>query len=274
MHNLRIKAHLPLSFALLLLLWLRWEDVACCEQIVIDQRNDPSTNAMLWLEADSVAQEFVPSNSLISFVEAVVNTDPNYIQLVGIEVRHLSVSGTVVAATSVQAPMGSPGVVRFLFASPVSLTPGDVYVMRVINATGNGRLAVGIDHEAGYSAGRFILGGEPQNFDLWFREGFVVLDGSELNLSISSPPRVAVSVGSVSNKYPTQVTFSLEFSDDLITWQSMPNIFLPFTAWTWGHTYVFEDQGLPAQSRRFYRGVLLNLPTSNNASSVRDPIER
>ena len=169
---------------------------SCCAQgEVIDQRNDQSNRSSLtrWTlqVGDPVGQEFVPTLGGVDFVETVFfdhdfSQNPITIQVL---IHDGTIVGPVVGASSpvtfIASDFGS--IRRFDFPSTAPVIPGQIYVMELFQS-GPQNDSIGADPSAAYLTGQMIRSGAPfDGYDLWFREGMVVVvpEPSLLTLSIA-----------------------------------------------------------------------------------------
>jgi hypothetical protein len=128
-----------------------------------------------------IGQEFTPTLASLDFIHlwtkefGVAGGATLYTN-----VRQGTIGGAIVGTsldTVLPGGFGGPSYgaeTQFAFASPVALTPGDLYVMEVVVRSGDnwGVASAGSD---GYAGGSQIAGGQPVSAnDLWFREGITV----------------------------------------------------------------------------------------------------
>jgi hypothetical protein len=156
---------------------------AFAQGTLIDQANDqthPSSLTRWTLQVgDPVGQEFVPTLGGLDFVEAVFfaregNGNSATLQVL---IRDGSISGPILAVSSqltfFASVLGS--IHHFDFASTVPLTPGQTYVMHFFQ-DGPQNYSIGADPTMAYTSGEMIRSGVPfDGYDLWFREGVVVV---------------------------------------------------------------------------------------------------
>ncbi len=126
-----------------------------------------------------MGQSFTPALSSVGFVQFEF-TDPNPGNGLGatvyVNLLADSITGTVLDST---APVSMPdgvfaAVTSFFFATPVAVTPGTTYYLQPVVQSGDQwDVVVG---NYGYPGGVFYgLGApDPDGYDLWFREGYVV----------------------------------------------------------------------------------------------------
>jgi hypothetical protein len=121
-----------------------------------------------------IGQTFTPTLPSLNFVNLLTAEAAGTPFAVDVEIRDGSISGTILG-TSLPVTVNpiSPTTVvvtSFIFPSTVTLVPGDLYVMQVVEISGEG--LVGSSNVNNYPGGTQILGGIPQpNDDLWFQEG-------------------------------------------------------------------------------------------------------
>lgn len=163
---------------------------------VVDQQNTGPIGGGFTISASPIGQSFVPTQGTLDFVELQINDqNPEFGTAVDIAVRIrandiagavLGTSNTVSFADQVNT-IPSQGfqqveLVRFDFASSVTLTPGSTYVLEPFKIGGISDLGIfgtgfGID---AYAPGLSYFQGAPFSgpdapFDLWFREGSVAV---------------------------------------------------------------------------------------------------
>ena len=150
---------------------------------LVDQSNDqthPWSLAQWTLRVgDPVGQEFVPTLGGLDFVEAVffAREGSDATATIQVFVRDGSITGPVVGfsipVTFLASTLGS--IHRFDFPSTVPLTPGQTYVMHLFQDTPQ-NYSIGADTAMAYTSGQMIRSGVPfDGYDLWFREGVVVV---------------------------------------------------------------------------------------------------
>jgi hypothetical protein len=157
---------------------------------VIDQSYLPSTGQGYNLSASlnlPLGQEFTPTLTSLNFVDLDIG-DASFPPGSGanfqVDIRAGSVTGTLLgSATASDAAgtnfAGTLGILtRFTFASPVALTPGQVYVIDafqiapLLSSNANFLLYGGPLSASTYPGGRAIVAGSPvAAFDFAFREG-------------------------------------------------------------------------------------------------------
>jgi len=88
-----------------------------------------------------------------------------------------SISGTVLDSTApVFMPYGfSYGITNFFFATPVAVTPGTTYYLQPVLESGDSGCAI-VGGLTNYPGGTSFFDGapDPDGYDLWFREGYIV----------------------------------------------------------------------------------------------------
>ena len=105
------------------------------------------------------------------FFEREGTASPATIQVL---IREGTISGPVVGSSRQVTFYGS-GIQRFDFPSTVPLIPGQTYVMHLFHEAPTDYL-VGADPTMSYLNGQMIRSGVPfDGYDLWFREGQVVV---------------------------------------------------------------------------------------------------
>ena len=142
-----------------------------------------STGATLTPET---GQEFTPSLSGLDFVN--VNLLPQSVTNTGIfqiALHQDSITTPVLALSDQVLRSGGTGNnTHFMFSDTVPLTPGDTYVLEILQISGNSGWAVEVPGSAvvdgqtidmNYSGGRLIYGGAPQaTEDMVFQEGILI----------------------------------------------------------------------------------------------------
>ena len=157
-------------------------DILAAYILQTDQANAgaaPSTYYNLDLSNPS-GQSFRPSiNNMTNAVFDIINLS-YYPGLVSMEIHQGSITGPTLAMSDPVEVPATPTVVGgelhsiFFDLGYVPLTPGQLYVMRIVdNAPGQGNNYLGSTNDT-YPLGQAIIGGVPQNFDLWFTEAGLV----------------------------------------------------------------------------------------------------
>lgn len=150
--------------------------------LLVDQSNVGSSrlrqNAV---EYEPIGQEFAPTFESLDAVELDLDVYRGEPQA-AVEIRSDTVDGALLGTSRVQELALGTYTQVFVFADPVSLVPGERYVLRVVPLVGD--FLVGSDGGPGlYESGRQILAGVPQpDNDLWFRTGLVVPEPATLAL--------------------------------------------------------------------------------------------
>jgi hypothetical protein len=136
-----------------------------------------------------VGQSFTPTFSSVGFIRlwlydgAFPNGAPGTMYL---NLRSDSINGTILGSTGLVAlPANSTGFTDFLFGSPVSVQPGSTYYFQPVLQDS---LSRGLNQaNYAYSGGTLLLNGvpDPQGHDLWFREGIIVPEPSNIALALS-----------------------------------------------------------------------------------------
>ena len=137
-----------------------------------------------------IGQSFTPSLTGLNFVDVLLQdagSDTGPGASFQVKIHSASITGSVLGTSNVTAVpdnlnlgLGSnEGYTRFLFPSTVSLTPGQLDVLEVVQlqpiTSGNFNFALtGNNNTTGYTLGDAIINGQTQaNFDFAFREGVV-----------------------------------------------------------------------------------------------------
>jgi len=144
-------------------------------QFVIDQHNEPSgLGTFATSPLGGVGQSFRPALSSLDFVELqIFNQSPVGPATFLVSIRDGSMTGGVLGRsqpTTVGAPPAL-GPTHFDFPSSVPLTSGNTYVLEISEQVGGAGWGVRYGPGADYANGQAFTGGNPVNFDLWFREG-------------------------------------------------------------------------------------------------------
>jgi hypothetical protein len=133
-----------------------------------------------------IGQSFTPTLTSLNFVNlltaTVGSTSPFTLE---VDIRSGSISETILGTsqpTLVTPPSAIATIVTpFTFSTPVTLVPGDLYVMQVLTVSGDA--LVGSANINNYPGGTEILGGVAQpNNDLWFQEGIAAPEPGTLLL--------------------------------------------------------------------------------------------
>jgi hypothetical protein len=162
---------------------------AKADSITFDQTNTTLPLGTLFqniLVFSPVGQSFTPTLTSVNFVNLLTetggSTTPFALEL---DIRSGSISGTILGVSQPTtiiplSPFDSI-VTPFKFATPLTLVPGDLYVMQVVAVSGDAM--VGSTNIDNYGGGTQILGGVAQpNNDLWFQEGISVPEPGTLLL--------------------------------------------------------------------------------------------
>lgn len=153
--------------------------------LVVDQQQTASDSELGIQAAAPLGQEFTPSLSALDVVELVTRDGD---QMIGgganlyVNIRGDTITGSILGTSStVTLPNGFYGVTQFDFASLVSLTPANRYVIEVV-ASGDDWRVENKEMDP-YPGGRVIYQGAPQSaWDLRFREGLSVPEPSTVVL--------------------------------------------------------------------------------------------
>jgi hypothetical protein len=122
-----------------------------------------------------MGQSFTPTLTSLNFVNLLTQsgTGSSAPFTLELNVRSGSISGTALGTsqlTTVTPPQFAAVVTPFAFSGPVELVPGDLYVIEIVEISGEG--LIGSTDANNYPGGTQILGGVAQpNNDLWFQEG-------------------------------------------------------------------------------------------------------
>jgi hypothetical protein len=161
---------------------------------LIDQSYLPTTGQGFNLEASEnlpLGQEFQPTLGSLNFVDLWIGdagTNASIGANVQVNIRAGTITGAILGTSTAHVPDnlnlgGGTALTRFLFASPVTLTPGSTYVIDasqiapiVITPPADNNINFlwygGPLNASTYPNGRAIVSGTPQpNFDFGFQEG-------------------------------------------------------------------------------------------------------
>jgi len=138
---------------------------------------DPNGHMSLWFYSP-MGQEFVPEFDRLEVVELHTHDMGTGSDTLGavlrVDVHRSTIYDPVLGSSDlVDLAHGFQGVTHFEFTVPVSLEPGSLYVIELVQVAGE-NWGCGTH---GYAweicpGGRPIIGGEPLEYsDLWFREG-------------------------------------------------------------------------------------------------------
>ncbi len=145
-----------------------------------------------------IGQEFTPTLGSLDFVDLHVDDAGSDIGPGAdffVNIRMGTIGGTIVGTSdTIHVPDGTNTgggitITRLLFSTPVSLTPGSLYVLQVVQTGSiggsNGNFGIAGNFGNTYTHGDAIIGGSGSpNFDFYFREGTVPEPGSLVLLSI------------------------------------------------------------------------------------------
>lgn len=142
----------------------------------VDQHNEPVGIFTYFATSPSggVGQSFRPNLSSLDFVELqVFNQAPVGPATFSVGIRNGSITGNLLGMSQLTTitPPTALGPAHFDFLGGVALTPGNSYVLEISEQVGGAGWGVGYGPGAGYANGQAFTGGNPVNFDLWFREG-------------------------------------------------------------------------------------------------------
>ncbi|HXC46774.1 MAG TPA: hypothetical protein VNU20_00685 [Candidatus Sulfotelmatobacter sp.] len=145
-----------------------------------DQTNALPPQGMLshnLLHFSPLGQSFTPTMSSLNFVNLLTESGDATVgdATVKVNIRSGSISGPILGTSQPTViPFSvSPSVSSFRFSAPVTLNPGDVYVIEPFVVCGN--TLIGSTDANNYLSGNQILGGVAQTkIDLWFQEGISV----------------------------------------------------------------------------------------------------
>jgi hypothetical protein len=164
---------------------------------VYDQQSSTEAvpgEAALGIQANQpIGQSFTPSLSGVGFVRIeLYDINLNGVgATLRVDLHSGSISGPVMASTQpVSLPDGfGQGVVGgsfadFIFSSPAVVAPGTTYYLQPIVESGD-VWAIGLTLPSDYPGGNAFIQGQPSINDLWFREGIIVPEPSNIALALS-----------------------------------------------------------------------------------------
>ena len=143
----------------------------------VDQHNEPfvlSPVTFATSPAGGVGQSFRPALNSLDFVELqIFNESPVGPASFFVGIRAGSITGNLLGMSQLTTtPLPFPlGPTHFDFPSRVPLTAGNTYVLEISEQVGGAGWGVRYGPGADYANGQAFTGGNPVNFDLWFREG-------------------------------------------------------------------------------------------------------
>jgi len=165
---------------------------ANAQSLIIDQSNDgfiPGDFGTAWIAIQNngpLGQTFTPTLSYLDYVELYTKDTKSSIDpgTVGAElfvnIRKNSITGSIIGTSStITLANDFGGITHFDFHTPLSLIPGDNYVIEV-NASGDLWTVgdIGSLFTDSYPDGQAIVKGQFSSLgysDLWFREGISVV---------------------------------------------------------------------------------------------------
>jgi hypothetical protein len=127
-----------------------------------------------------MGQSFTPTLTSLNFVDLLAIDGSATVE---VNIRLGSISGTILGTSQpTTIPFSlAPSVASFSFSTPVTLIPGDLYVMEPFVVSGD--TLIGSTNTNNYAGGNQILSGVIQpNNDLWFQEGISVPEPGTLLL--------------------------------------------------------------------------------------------
>lgn len=174
-----MKSTCPFRLGLLALTLLVLSVSSAKADTIFDQTNTSlPTGEVLFQNVavfSPIGQSFAPSLTSLNFVNLLTEsgTGTSAPFTLEVEIRSGSISGAILGTsqlTTVIPPPFAFVVTPFTFSTPVTLLPGNPYVMQVLAISGEG--LVGSANTNNYPRGTQILSGIAQpNNDLWFQEG-------------------------------------------------------------------------------------------------------
>jgi len=225
---------------------------SACGQVMVIYDQQSSTNTFLngslnrFNNYQAMGQSFTPSLNSVGFVQfqfADFN-DNNLGATVYVNLREDSITGNILSATlPISMPDNFKGITKFLFPSPVTVTPGVTYYFQPVLQSGDDAFVI-LDGQYNYpGGGRFILGApSPGDTDLWFREGIIV---PKISIErTNGMPRIRFST--ISNQ-----NYSVEYSPDLnsTNWADLLGTNIQGT----GQDVSLTDTNVTMSINRFYR---------------------
>jgi hypothetical protein len=133
-------------------------------------------------------QSFTPTLSSVGFIRLIF-ADHSPSNGLGatlfVNLRADSLSGAILSTTpAVTLPDSFRGTADFFFPAPVAVTPGVKYYFEPLVQSGDlWNTSIVVDSII-YLRGECIVGGQPQFYDLWFREGIIVPEPCSASLLV------------------------------------------------------------------------------------------
>jgi hypothetical protein len=165
--------------ALLSIIFFAVISSARADSLTIDQANTGLPLGTIFQNVgvfSPIGESFTPSLTSLNFVSLLTEEASGAPYTLEANIRSSSISGAVLETSDpiVISPPSptTPVTALFIFSNPVPLVPGNLYVIQVVDLSGQGLIgSSGINN---YAGGTQILGGilQPDN-DLWFREGII-----------------------------------------------------------------------------------------------------
>jgi hypothetical protein len=152
---------------------------ASAHPFVVDQENTVfTTTGYVFggpLATKTVGQGFTPALRALESVEFQMNSQNFVAGTAFLRIRSGDITGTILGVSGTLVVPGvnwPPTLMHFDFAAPVPLTPGALYVIQVVAATGYLGIFASGDNNDVYPGGMSYYGATavPEK-DLWFREG-------------------------------------------------------------------------------------------------------
>jgi len=145
---------------------------------IVDQSNAGSVTGFITIDASPIGQEFVPTIGSLDVVELYLHhffAGDGLSNQVEVTIRSGSITGPILGTSQVVTvgDFGQEGIVDFQFPSTISLNPGSLYVIQLVDLNGPGNVeGLGTTQFAAYSDGQAIYDGIPDpTRDFYFEEG-------------------------------------------------------------------------------------------------------
>ena len=170
------------------------DNLAVAEITIVDQQNQFYQGALGYGAWDPLGQEFTPTLSSLDVVQLRLTPDSTATggTSYSVNIRDGQITGAILGSSGpVVVPYGSPlyTLTEFDFSTPISLTPGDRYVIEVTADQYGAGIAWTGTAGSKYPGGQIITNGVPGGVptsltdgDLWFREGLAAPEPSTLAL--------------------------------------------------------------------------------------------
>ena len=154
------------------------------QELIVDQEYAPGGITASVSPFVGLGQEFTPRLDSMDFVNvSLFNLNPGGPSTFQVSIHEGSITGPTVGTSPVT--LGSTDLwTEFTFASTLSLTPNNIYVIQVEQLSGDSGWGLLHNFPANgtYDFGTAIVGGTPQSFDFRFQEGVIAVPEPSLLL--------------------------------------------------------------------------------------------